>query len=69
MTVKNVDSALKKAIEAAGGSVALSGLMGNRITRQAIEQWKRCPPHWTLELEKLTGVSRHELRPDLYPIE
>ena len=69
MSNENVCPALQKAIQQAGGSVALSALMGGKPSRQAIEQWKRCPPTRALELERLTGVSRHELRPDLYPVE
>lgn len=60
-----MQAALKKAIELAGGEKALAAHFN--ITRQAVEQWTVCPPFRALELEKLTGVSRHELRPDLYP--
>jgi DNA-binding transcriptional regulator YdaS (Cro superfamily) len=28
-----------------------------------------CPPDLVLKTERATGISRHELRPDLYPIE
>lgn len=39
------------------------------VTKQAVQQWKRCPADHVLTLVKLTRgkVKRHELRPDLYP--
>lgn len=36
-------------------------------SHQAIVQWSRAPVVRVLEIERLTGVSRHELRPDIYP--
>lgn len=39
------------------------------ITTQAISQWSRIPSERTLDVERITGVSRHDLRPDLYPRE
>lgn len=70
------EAALKRAIEVAGGKAALAaalphkkrkGKSPKRITRQAVEQWKRCPPEWVLSVEKLTGVDRAKLAPTLYP--
>lgn len=37
------------------------------ITPQAVGKWKRVPPERVIEVEQATGVSRHRLRPDLYP--
>jgi DNA-binding transcriptional regulator YdaS (Cro superfamily) len=59
--------ALKRAIDAAGGLAGLAGPLG--ITIQAISQWDEVPPLRVLAVERVSGVSRHELRPDLYPIE
>lgn len=63
---------MTKALEAAkakvGGSTGLSRKMGG-ITPQAISQWSRVPAERVLDVELVTGVSRHELRPDIYPIE
>lgn len=39
------------------------------ISAQAISQWRRVPVERVLEVERITGVSRHELRPDIYPTE
>ena len=39
------------------------------ISKQAVYLWFRTqvPVNRVLELEKLTGVPRYELRPDIYP--
>mgnify|MGYP003645198482 CR=1 FL=1 len=39
------------------------------ITRQAISQWDEVPHNRVLSIERLTGVSRHVIRPDLYPLD
>lgn len=65
MTEKN--AALSKAIEAAGGLAELAKPLG--ITPQAVSQWDEVPPLRVLAVERISGVSRHELRPDLYPVE
>lgn len=49
----------------AGGSTALAKALG-RITPQAVSQWRRVPAERTIEVEKITGVSRHVLRPDIF---
>lgn len=56
--------ALKSAIEIAGGPVELAKLL--RISSQAISQWRRAPAGRVLEIERNTGVSRYDLRPDIY---
>jgi DNA-binding transcriptional regulator YdaS (Cro superfamily) len=49
----------------------LAGKLG--LTQGAISQWlrKRVPADRVLAIERATGgkVTRHELRPDLYPVE
>lgn len=59
--------ALRKAVESVGGNTAMAMLLG--ISRPAVAQWAVCPTLRVLQVEALTGVSRHELRPDLYPAE
>jgi DNA-binding transcriptional regulator YdaS (Cro superfamily) len=59
--------ALKRAVRTAGGQAEFARLIG--ITAQAVSQWVEVPPLRVLEVERISGVSRHELRPDLYPIE
>lgn len=39
------------------------------INAAAVSQWDRVPAERVLEVERITGVSRHDLRPDLYPRE
>jgi DNA-binding transcriptional regulator YdaS (Cro superfamily) len=57
--------ALRRSIKAAGGYSALAQLLG--ITQPAVFQWKRAPSARVLAIEKLTGVPKERLRPDLYP--
>ena len=40
------------------------------IPRTSLHRWvksKSIPPHRVLAVERITGVPRHELRPDIYP--
>jgi DNA-binding transcriptional regulator YdaS (Cro superfamily) len=41
----------------------------NPLTSQAISQWTRVPAERVLPVEAATGIPRHELRPDLYPVQ
>lgn len=36
------------------------------ITSQAVSQWKRVPPGRVIQIETLTGISRHQIRPDIF---
>jgi DNA-binding transcriptional regulator YdaS (Cro superfamily) len=55
---------LIKAIEAAGSIRKLAGLLG--VSHQAVSKWDNVPAHWIVEIERVTGVPREQLRPDLY---
>lgn len=57
-----------KAIKDAGGGAALARKLGLK-SRQAVYQWREVPSHHVLKVEEISGVSRHQLRPDLYPDE
>ena len=59
------DPGIAKAIEAAGGVSALAKLLN--VRPPSIYSWRRVPPLRVLAVERATGVSRHDLRPDLYP--
>lgn len=60
----NSYEALRAAVLRAGGISALARGLG--ISSSAVSQWMRVPAERVLEVEKLTGVSRQELRGDIY---
>ena len=63
--MQNLKAITTKAIKDAGGGATLAAAL--KITRQAVYQWDRVPPHvW--DVERITGVSRHQLRPDLFGV-
>ena len=37
------------------------------ITHGAVFQWDRVPAERVIDVERITGIPREELRPDLYP--
>lgn len=55
------------AAEKAGGIVKLSLALG--LSRGAASQWTRIPVEHVLKVERLTGIPRQILRPDIYPVE
>lgn len=55
---------LERVFRAAGSMSALARLLG--ITPQSVADWNDIPPERCLKIESLTGVSRYELRPDIY---
>ncbi len=63
--------ALTKAIELAGGQRAAARIC--EISQTAVWKWlqsaKRLPAEHVLRVEAATGISRHLLRPDIYPRE
>lgn len=56
--------ALTRAKNAAGGPSALAKKLG--LKPQGVSQWTQVPAKHALAVEELTGVSRHDLRPDIY---
>ncbi|MBC8980780.1 helix-turn-helix domain-containing protein [Pseudomonas lurida] len=59
-------SPLERAIAAAGSAVALAKLAG--VTPMAVSYWKvrGVPARHVVLIESVTGIPRHDLRPDLY---
>lgn len=63
-------SPLMRAVEAAGSQGKLAAAIGTK--QQNVWKWLRKgepPAEFVLRIEKATGISRAELRPDLYPSE
>ncbi len=62
-------TAIERAIEIAGGLSALALKIQTRP--QVIQHWRKrgIPAGRVLALEQATGIPRHELRPDIYPME
>lgn len=60
-------TALDRAVEAAGSQLALANALG--IKSPSISGWydrKKIPVERVIAIESATGVSRHELRPDVF---
>jgi DNA-binding transcriptional regulator YdaS (Cro superfamily) len=57
--------AFAAAIDALGTKAALARALN--VSPQAVSQWDYVPVAHVLRVEALTGVSRQELRPDIYP--
>lgn len=64
-------AALQEAVRRAGSQAAIARACG--VSTTAVWKWmqisRRVPAEFVLKVEALTGVSRHDLRPDIYPIE
>ena len=63
--------AFREAVEAVGSQSAMGRLLG--VSQAAVWRWirgsKAVPPEHVLTIEAATGISKHKLRPDIYPIE
>lgn len=63
-------TALKQACKAVGGQKPLADRIGT--TQAQVWHWlnrakKGVPAEFVILIEEATGVSRHQLRPDIYP--
>lgn len=63
--------AFHRAIQTVGGQSAFGRLIGR--PQSTVWEWvdrrKQIPAEFVLKVEAATGISRHELRPDIYPLE
>lgn len=59
-----MDTMTKNAVSKAGGARLIARALN--ITPQAVIQWAHVPAKHVLEVERLSGISRYELRPDIY---
>ena len=63
--------ALLQAIDALGSQSELARVC--EVSPTAVWKWvqssKRLPGNYVLRVEAATGVARHHLRPDLYPVD
>lgn len=64
-------AALQRAIALVGGQAAMGRLLG--VSQPSVWAWQRkgkpLPAEHVLAVEEATGISRHDLRPDIYPRE
>lgn len=61
---------LERACKAVGGKKKMAEQLS--VVPSAISMWlkrNRIPAEYVLQIERVSGVSRHELRPDIYPVE
>ena len=57
-------SVIQKAAERVGGVKPLAAKLG--ITPQAIYQWTEVPLERAADIERISGIARNELRPDIF---
>jgi DNA-binding transcriptional regulator YdaS (Cro superfamily) len=65
-----MESSIEKAVQAVGSQSALARAVN--VTPQAVQQWVeagRVSHKKVIEVERVSGVPRQELRPDIYPSE
>jgi DNA-binding transcriptional regulator YdaS (Cro superfamily) len=59
-----LSAGLQQAIKVVGTRAELARRLG--ITPQALSNWQRVPTARIIDVERVTGVPREQLRPDLY---
>lgn len=60
-----MDEALKLVISLVGSKRALAAQLG--ISEQAVGKWQQVPIARAQDVARITGLSLHEIRPDIYP--
>lgn len=70
-TLESTTAALRAAVDCVGSQSAMGRLLG--LSQASVSKWVRLkkplPAEHVLTVERATGISRHDLRPDLYPRE
>jgi hypothetical protein len=68
---RDIDAEVMKGLELAltrtNGPYGLAKAIN--LSYQAIQKWKKVPAERVHDVERASGVPRHLLRPDLYPID
>lgn len=61
--------AFERAVKVAGRQVAFARLIGKTqsAVSKRLSSGQPCWPEDVLKVEEATGISRHDLRPDIYP--
>jgi len=71
MNVLTRFEALKAAVDIAGSQCEFARQLG--VAQPTVWRWlrqsKQLPAEYVLRAEELYGVSRHHLRPDIYPVD
>lgn len=65
-SARDRDPGLQLAISKAGGIGKLARSIG--VSQPSVSTWCRVPPHRVIQVERLTGINRRILRPDLYDV-
>lgn len=64
-------TALQRAVDLAGSQSKFAEAIGT--SQQNVSNWvakgKSLPAEYVLAAERVLGISRHDLRPDIYPLE
>lgn len=64
VTNRDLRKARDAVVDAAGGPTAVAKHV--RVTQAAVSQWTRIPWQHVDALERLTGILRYDMRPDIY---
>ena len=63
----HVDASILRRKEHRGAIVKIARALN--LNQSTVSQWRRVPAEYVAEIEAATGISRHELRPDIWPPE